>query len=58
MRNYNIRAQMVDEDTEGFSTGISTKTKTYNQNELNNRKYLELIEGIDVIDGCVWQFDI
>lgn len=47
---------MCEEETGGFVTGIGTGTKIYTEEEFRKNKYNELIEGIELIDGCYWSW--
>lgn len=55
MKRVKIIAFMVEKETGGFVSGIS-RSGDYSEQEFNNKKYLELIYGIEILENCEWDF--
>ena len=56
MRKVKVFARMCESDSGGFTTGIGTETKIYTEKEFENKKHNNLIDGIEMIEGCYWSW--
>ena len=50
-----VYAQMCDEESGGFVTGISVEGY-FTEQEFFDKKFLDLTKGIDIIEGCYWSW--
>jgi hypothetical protein len=55
MKRVKITAFMVEKETGGYVSAIS-KSGDYSEQEFKDKKYLELIEGIEVLENCEWDY--
>lgn len=56
MRRVKVSILMCDNDSGGFTTGIA-KIGDFSEKEYTEKKFNDLIKGIELLEGCSWSFN-